>query len=262
MQIIIPMTGNGSRFASAGFEIIKPFIKVHGKPMIEWVVKMFPGDEGQITFICRDEHLEKHSYVQKTLNEVAPNAQIFSIKDWVKKGPVFELLNASAVIDDDEPVIVSYCDFYMHWNYDNFKREITNNQCDGAIPCYSGFHPHLIPKNNLYASCKTDSSENLIEIKEKFSWEEDKAKAFHSPGVYYFKSGKILKKYCKALVEAEDSINGEYYASLPFNYLVKDGLTVWCPVNVSHFCQWGTPKDLAEFNFWTTQIFSQGKLDR
>ena len=45
-------------------------------------------------------------------------------------------------------------------------------------------------------------------------------------------------------------INDEYYMSLPFNYMVQDGLTVWCPTNVTKFCQWGTPEDLAEHLSW------------
>jgi len=250
MQIIIPMTGYGSRFKAAGYSELKPFIKVHGKPIIEWLVKMFPGDEDKITFICQEKHLESLDYIRPELNRIAPNAKMFSVKDWQKKGPVYDVLRASEVIDDKLPTIISYCDYYMNWDYQSFKKEVTSRNSDGSVPCYSGFHPHLIPRKNLYASCKVDKDENLIEIKEKFSWEEDKTKARHSPGVYYFKTGELLKKYCKKMIEADDNINGEYYASLPFNYLVKDNLKVWCPNNATHFCQWGTPEDLEEYLFW------------
>jgi len=142
----------------------------------------------------------------------------------------------------------------MHWDYQAFKEGVIQRNCDGAVPCYSGFHPNLIPQKNLYASCKVDENENLIEIREKFSWESDKTKARHSPGVYYFKSGEILKKYCQQMIDADDNINGEYYASLPFNYMVKDNLNVWCPINLEHFCQWGTPEDLEEYLFWVESI--------
>ena len=39
MQIIIPMSGLGSRFQAAGYTEPKPLIKVDGKPIIEHVVK-------------------------------------------------------------------------------------------------------------------------------------------------------------------------------------------------------------------------------
>jgi NDP-sugar pyrophosphorylase family protein len=259
MQIIIPMTGLGSRFKAQGYERLKPFIKVHNRPMIEWVVKLFPGDESKITFICQRDHLNSLDYMKPELERIAPNARIFAIDDWKKDGPVAKILAASDVIDDNKPVLISYCDFYMHWDYLAFKTEAVKRNCDGAIPCYSGFHPHLIPKDNLYASCKVDEEENLLEIREKFSWEKDKSLTRHSPGVYYFKSGYIMKKYCQQLIEASDNINGEYYMSLPYNYLVKDGLKVWCPVNVDRFCQWGTPHDLENHISWINIIKSWAK---
>ena len=58
------------------------------------------------------------------------------------------------------------------------------------------------------------------------------------PGNYYFKNGACLKKYCQKLVDSGEVLNGEYYASMPYNFMVKDGLKVWIPTNVDYFCQW------------------------
>ena len=248
------MTGDGSRFKAAGYDILKPFIKIRGKLMIEWVLKLFPRDTHKINFICQKNHIENLVYMKPTLKKLVPNANIHLINNWEKKGPVNDIIQKSDFIDDNKPVIICYCDFYMHWNYNNFKKEVLKRDCDGAIPCYSGFHPHLIPPQNLYASCKVDNNENLIKIREKFSWELDKTKTRHSPGLYYFKSGFMMKKYCKTMMKANDHINGEYYASLPFNYMVNDGLKVWCPINVPFFCQWGTPEDLEESLFWINAV--------
>ena len=248
------MTGNGTRFKNAGYSKIKPFIKVHGKPIIEWVVKMFPGDEDKIIFVCQDHHIKSLKYFNSELLKVSPKSHIFSIKNWKKKGPIYDILLAKKIIDDESPVIISYCDYYMHWDYKKFKRAIVKKNCDGSIPCYKGFHPHLIPKKNLYATCKVDEKENLIEIKEKFSWHKNKTNDLHSPGLYYFKTGEILKKYCQEMVDSNDHINNEFYASLPFNYMVKNNLKVWCPDNVEFFCQWGTPEDLEEYLFWVNTI--------
>jgi len=248
------MTGHGSRFKDAGYQKLKPFINIRGKPLIEWVLKLFTEDVDQISFICQQTHLESLVYMKPTLRKLAPNSNIYVVNDWEKKGPVNDVIQKSQFIDDNKPVIICYCDFYMHWDYNNFKQEVFKKNCDGAIPCYTGFHPHLLPPENLYASCKVDNNENLIKIREKFSWEVDRTKARHSPGLYYFRSGNIMKKYCKIMMEANDHINGEYYASLPFNYMVDDGLKVWCPINVPFFCQWGTPEDLNESLFWINLV--------
>ena len=60
MQIIIPMSGFGERFRRAGYSIPKPLIEVDGKPIIQHVIEMFPGEE-KFIFICK-----KSSYKHKS----------------------------------------------------------------------------------------------------------------------------------------------------------------------------------------------------
>lgn len=257
MQIIIPMTGYGSRFVAAGYKDLKPFIKVYGKPMIQWIVEgIFPKEENFI-FVCRKEHLDTIPDMREELLRICPTARIYAVEPWIKKGPVYDVLRAGEWIDEKEPAIINYCDFYMQWDWERFKREVKERDCDGCIPCYTGFHPHLLHPQNVYASCLTDKEDNLLEIREKYSFEKDKTKAKHSPGTYYFKTGKLLKQYCQELVDDAHTLNGEFYASLPYNYMVRDGLKVWIPANVPYFCQWGTPEDLKEFEEWTGQVLDQ-----
>lgn len=261
MNIIIPMTGYGSRFVAAGYKELKPFIPVMDMPIVEWIVtKMYKADVNFI-FVCRGEHLEKDPSMREKLLALAPEATIVSIDEWVKKGPVYDVLRAyrglkeTDAVDVTQPCIINYCDFYMEWDFEAFAKEAIARDCDGAIPCYTGFHPNLLPEKNYYASCLTNEEDNLIEIREKYSFEKDKTKAKHSPGVYYFKNGEIMEKYCQILTEHEEcAINGEFYASLPYNFMVKDGLKVWVPTNVSYFCQWGTPEDMKEFVYWTDKV--------
>jgi NDP-sugar pyrophosphorylase family protein len=259
MKIIIPMTGYGSRFATAGYKDLKPFINVQGKPIIQWIIEGMYSNEKNILFICRKEHLDNNMIMKEKLYKIAPYSEIFIIDDWIKKGPVFDVLRAQEKIDDDEAVIINYCDFYMTWDYEKFKKEVVERGCDGCVPCYTGFHPNLIPQKNLYASCFTDENDNLIEIREKYSFDVDKTKSKHSPGVYYFKNGSILKKYCQKFIDSNEKINGEFYASLVYNFMVKDGLKVWVPTNVNKFCQWGTPEDMQEYLFWTNVVREMNK---
>ena len=254
MQIIIPMTGYGSRFVAAGYQELKPFIRVQGRPILEWIVKgMYPG-ESNFLFICRGEHLKSIKGMEETLCQIAPGAEIYAIEDGVKLGPVYDVLRASSRIKDEEECIINYCDFYMTWDWERFKRKAVERKCDGCIPCYTGYHPHLWPPQNLYASCKKDGEGNLLEIREKYSFEQDKKKTSHSPGVYYFASGLLLKEYCGKLVESRETLKGEYYASMVYNFMVKDGKKVWVPDCVEQFCQWGTPEDLKDYLFYTQAI--------
>lgn len=269
MNVIIPMTGYGSRFVAAGYRELKPFIRVLDMPVIEWIVtRMYPDDVNFI-FVCRGEHLQKDASMEERLTALAPKTKVVAIQDWIKKGPVYDVLRAyrmlceTGEIDTKEPCIINYCDFYMVWDYRAFVKEAAARNCDGAVPCYTGFHPHLLPEKNYYASCLTDEEDNLIEIREKYSFEKDKMKAKHSPGTYYFKNGEIMEKYCQILTEhGECAINGEFYASLPYQFMVKDGLKVWIPTDIDYFCQWGAPEDLREFVYWTDLVRHAGEQEK
>ena len=50
MKIVIPMSGIGKRFQDANYKDPKPLIRVEGKPIIEHVCDLFPG-ENQFIFI-------------------------------------------------------------------------------------------------------------------------------------------------------------------------------------------------------------------
>ena len=92
MNVIIPMTGYGSRFTAAGYKELKPFIKVMGKPIIEWIVQeMYPSDIHFI-FVCRGEHLQADPSMRQRLMGLAPETTVIEIEDWVKKGPVYDVL--------------------------------------------------------------------------------------------------------------------------------------------------------------------------
>ena len=250
-RLIVPMSGLGSRFLRAGYSMPKPLLPVHNRPIIEWVLAAFPGAIDPL-FICRKEHLEETN-MRDILLALKPEATILGIEG-AKLGPVDALLKAQDAIDDRRAAIVSYCDYYMQWDYRLFVEHVMRTQCAGSVPCYTGFHPHLLPRKNLYACCRVDDDDRLLEIREKHSFTDDKTLSRHSPGAYYFAEGQLLKHYSRRLMEAEDSLNGEYYVSMVYNHMIADKLLVTAPANVKHFCQWGTPEDLEDYLFWVDAI--------
>jgi NDP-sugar pyrophosphorylase family protein len=245
MQIVIPMAGSGARFARAGYQAPKPLIEVDGRPIIEHVVRMFPGEQ-DFLFICARNHLEE-TPLRSVLQRIAPGAAIAAIEPH-KLGPVHTALAAAEWIRDAQPVILNYCDFSVHWDYADFKRRMEALGCAGCITAYRGFHPHSLGPN-LYAYLR-ERDDTLLEIKEKGSFTDQRMNEYASAGTYYFESGALLKRTFRRAVERGLRTNGEYYASLPFNLLVEDGLTVHI-YELEHFLQWGTPEDLEEYQAWS-----------
>jgi dTDP-glucose pyrophosphorylase len=249
VQIIIPMSGLGKRFIDAGYVEPKPLIKVDGKPIIEHVVHLFPG-ENDITFICNEQHV-KETNMLNILNTICPHGKIVEVPVQGREGPVHAVSLIYDKIDDTKEVIVSYCDYGTYWDYNAFLLDTRSRNADGAIACYKGFHPHMLGKDN-YAFLKEtyEDSRWLSEIREKQPFTNDRMSEYASNGTYYFKTGAIMKMYFKKLMDTKIKINNEYYVSMVYNLLIQDKLNVSI-FEIEHMLQWGTPHDLETYNDWS-----------
>jgi NDP-sugar pyrophosphorylase family protein len=119
MHIVIPMSGIGNRFIEAGYKEPKPLIVIDGKPIIEHVCDLFP-NESKFTFICNSKHLYETS-MRDVLTSIKPTSSVVEIPNH-KKGPVYAVHQVEGLIDDDEEVIVNYCDFGTYWDYNDFLK--------------------------------------------------------------------------------------------------------------------------------------------
>jgi NDP-sugar pyrophosphorylase family protein len=246
MKIVIPMSGMSSRFSAAGYDIPKYLIDVDGKKVIEHIVHLYPEDS-DFVFIINDNH-EKETNIKNILNSLVDKKEIVTIPRH-KKGPVFSVSKFDELINDDEQVIINYCDFSIYWNYKNFKQFVDETECDGCVICYTGFHPHMLGSDN-YAFCKVDENDKILEVREKQPFTNNKMSEFASAGNYYFKKGSYVKKYFRQLIQEDININGEYYVSLVYNLLAHDGLSSLV-YEIPYMLQWGTPFDLDIYNSWS-----------
>jgi len=253
-QIIVPMSGIGKRFIDAGYEDPKPLIMVDGLPIIEHVVNLFDRPD-DVIFICNEKHI-KETNVKDVLKSISPNCVICEVPTQNRKGPVDAVYKIFDQIDDEKEVIVSYCDYGTVWDYNRFLNDVRSKDSDGAIACYRGFHPHMLGGDN-YAFCK-ENDMFLEKIKEKESFTENKMNEYASNGTYYFKTGKILKKYFKKLIDLDINLKGEYYVSLVYNLLVDDNLKVSI-FEIEKMLQWGTPYDLEIYKSWSN-FFKKPKM--
>ena len=248
MQVIIPMSGIGSRFLDDGYKQPKFMIELEGKPIIQHVVELFP-NETDFLFICNNQHLNDVRFdIRSLLKKIAPQAQIVGIQPH-KLGPVFAVLEAADYIKTEEPVIVNYCDFACYWDYQDFLKMLQETNCAGAIPAYKGFHPHSLG-NTKYAYL-TEKDLCLVDIREKEPFTENHMDEFASSGTYYFKTGALMQKAMRACIEENLSVDGEYYVSLCYKILLREQLIVRI-YELEHFMQWGTPEDVKEYNQWSS----------
>jgi NDP-sugar pyrophosphorylase family protein len=251
------MSGFGERFRRVGHCVPKPLIEIDGKPIIAHVIDMFPG-ETDFVFICNQDHLDDPNYrMQSILLQYCPTGKVVGILPH-KLGPVHAVRQIEHLLDPTEPVVVNYCDFTCYWDWYHFKHFVKASACAGAIPAYKGFHPHSLGNTN-YAYLR-EANGWVQDIQEKQPYTSNRMEEFASSGTYYFASAQIMSDAFRATVEQNLNVGGEHYVSLAYkpllandqlsgNKLALDQRVAVYPLQ--HFMQWGTPEDLAEYNYWS-----------
>jgi len=246
------MSGFGERFRRVGYSVPKPLIEINGKPIVAHVIDMFPG-ESDFVFICNQEHLDDPTYrMEAILKEFVPSGRIVGIPPH-KLGPVNAVYQVLHLLDPTEPVIVNYCDFTCYWDWHHFKRYVKETACAGAIPAYKGFHPHSLGSTNYAYMRETDGW--VQDIQEKQPYTNNRMEEYASSGTYYFASAQIMGEAFRTVMEQDLNVGGEYYVSLAYKPLLENKNPV-AVYPLQHFMQWGTPEDVAEYNYWSKAFLS------
>jgi NDP-sugar pyrophosphorylase family protein len=151
-------------------------------------------------------------------------------------------------IRDDEEVVINYCDFTCYWNFADFCAFVRETRSDACLPCYRGFHPHMLGTTN-YAFLREDGLW-AFDIQEKKPFTDNRMNEFASSGTFYFRSGSLLKHYLRTCMERNLRVNGEFYVSMAMKPMMDEGLRVSI-YELEHFMQWGTPEDVGEYQEWS-----------
>ena len=231
MNVLIPMAGAGSRFASAGYTFPKPLIEVNGKPMIQVVVENL-NIEANYTFIVQKEHYEKYN-LNYLLNLIAPNCNIVQV-DGLTEGAACTTLLAKEFIDNDCPLVMANSDQFVEWNSNECLYAFNADGVDGGIITFKSTHPKW-----SYARIGEDGFVSEVAEKKPIS---DNA----TVGIYFWKKGSDYVKYAEQMIEKNIRTNGEFYVCPVFNEAIGDGKKVRVK-DIDGMWGIGTPEDLNYF---------------
>lgn len=253
MNIIITLAGKSIRFKEAGYKKPKFLINLNNKELVlNKVVNMFNKTKDTFFFIINKDQSNIKG-LKKYLTKIVNQKHIITIPSH-KKGPVYSVLSCEPYINKNEKIIISYCDFFIFWDYKMFLNEVDG--FSAAAPAFKGFHPASFG-STYYAYMKVNKKNELIKLKEKQSFTKKRFNEPASTGIYYFKNFNFFLKYAKKLLLQKIQLK-EYYVSLLLNLIVKDKIKVKITY-VNKFVCLGTPKDLGEFYFWQKYFKEENK---
>lgn len=233
INIVIPMAGQGSRFANAGYEKPKPFIDVDGKPMIVRVLENLDYPDARYILIARKEHMEKEYELVKQI-EKEFNAIFVSI-DKLTEGTACTVLYARKYINNDEPLLIANSDQIVDMNIADFIDDCKDKKLDGSILTFVDKH-----KDPKWSFAKLNENNLVIEVKEKVVISE-----YATVGIYLFSKGKHFVNASIDMIIENDRVNNEFYTCPAYNYAIKDSLNIGIyNIDFSQMHGIGTPEDL------------------
>ena len=210
LNIVLPMAGRGSRFAKAGYTTPKPFIPIHGIPMIKVVVdNLTPTCEHRFIFICQQEHLDRYDF-EKKLRSYTKNAVVIGING-VTEGQVCTALLAKKYFDDDEPLMSANTDQYIDVDINEYLDAMQSRELDGMIMTMKSSDPK-------WSYARTNAEGLVVETAEKKVISSDA-----TVGIFNFAHGSDLVRSAEQMIADNLRVNGEFYTCPCYNYLIKGG---------------------------------------
>lgn len=232
LNIVVPMAGRGSRFAKAGYEMPKPLIDVHGRPMIEYVTKnICPKCEHRFIYICQQEHLEKYD-LKATLERIAPGCVVVTV-DHITEGAACTVLLAEKYIDNGDPMMIANSDQFVDTDINEYLRTMENH--DGLIMTMPADDPKW-----SYIKYDENGFVTMVREKEVISNEA-------TVGIYNYKHGSDFVKFAHQMIEKNIRVNNEFYVAPVYNEMIEAGQKIaFCDVGAKMHGL-GIPEDLNAF---------------
>lgn len=230
----MPMAGEGNRFRKEGWTTPKPLIKLDGKPLFLHAIDSvkLSGIEMKYSFIVRKEHIDEYG-IDRSIREILPEAKVYAVEK-TTRGAVETCLVAEEGIENDDAVVVMDCD--LEFKSEPYLKYIAEALKDpeakgGALVSFDSTDPR-------YSYASIDAEGYVIKTAEKEVISNNAL-----CGAYFFASGEEFKESAHRLLNEPVMTKPEFYVSLLFNYLLKNGSPVRL-ASMELFRSYGTPEEL------------------
>jgi dTDP-glucose pyrophosphorylase len=236
MNFVIPMAGQGSRFAKAGFQLPKMLIEAHGKSLLRWSIDSLPLELcTKMICILLASHEEEHSLSQTIKNSYQNkgfNIE-FIILPNTTSGQAETVYMAKETFDITKQLIIFNID--TAFEAPHLGDFIRQNKSDGILCSFNSNKPN-------YSYAQTNSDGYITRTAEK---EVISQHALN--GLYHFNFVNDFIETYEFHKTNKLTYNGEYYIAPMYNYLIEKGrnFTVF-EVDKNYIL--GTPEELKLFN--------------
>lgn len=233
MKILIPMAGEGSRFAKERYTFPKPLIDVNGKPMIQNVVENINFDADYI-FLVRKSHLEKYPGLSSTLERITNGKTTIVTVDSLTEGAACTALLAKDYINNDDDLLIANSDQIIEYSKENFVTIKNCTTSDGVIFTFNSTHPK-------WSFISLDCNGYVTQVAEKQPISD-----IATCGIYWYRKGIDFVNAAESMIRQNIRVNNEFYVAPAYNEMIKNNKKI-IPFYVQRMYGIGTPEDLNSY---------------
>lgn len=239
VQLVIPMAGLGSRFASQGYPLPKPFLPIGGKTMLETVVENLYCDGLQkLVLVLREEHSNQFTSVLKKveafLGEKSVQLSVVLLSQ-LSEGPAHSVFLARHELELDAPLLIANSDQFVRGGVSDIYDSEALKKGQNAI--------YVIESNDPKWSFATLDARGFV-----YNVVEKEVVSNHATaGIYLFHSAKEFLGGFSRQVTKDDRTNNEFYVGPVFNYIESPTRCIYLGKDRQRFFGLGTPEDYEFF---------------
>lgn len=232
MNILIPMSGAGRRFAEAGYDRPKPLIEFFGKTMVEHVLENL-GSHNDFTLCVQKAHYDEDPDAFKRLASAVNSLNIVFV-DRLTRGAAETCLLAREHIKPDEPLFIANCDQMMVWDQSEFEVWFASSGLDGCMFTFFKDSP-------AYSYVEVDGDGIAVRTAEK-----QVISPHATTGIYVWARGRDFIWAAERMIEDDVRVNNEFYVCPIYNWNIARGDRIGIYQPREHW-PIGTPEDLRHY---------------
>jgi len=235
INIVMPMGGEGKRFAERGYTFPKPLVEIAGKPMVEIVVhNLTPSEPHKFIFICRQDHLQKFA-LGEVLNLIAPENRVVAMRS-PTAGALCSVMLGMEYLQNDDELLVANADQFVDASIDGFLAAARAGKWDGFVMTFPSTHPKW-----SYVRVEGD---HVVTVAEKQPISRNA-----TVGLYYFRRSREFLAAAERMLLKNATVAGEFYVAPVYNELILKGKKVGMyPISRDQMYGLGMPEDVEVFS--------------
>lgn len=254
---VVPMAGRGQRFADAGFAEPKPFIPVAGTAMVAAALRCLPTPARRV-LVVQQAHVQAYGARLDALTQgLGGSTEVVTVAG-VTDGQATSAGLGVARAAPDDPVLIASCDAGHVYDPAALAALEADGVTDVAVFVALGHLPaRWRPAAYGWAAIEDGGRVREVAVKEPVAG-VDLASQGALTGTFWFRSRALYDALYEGLRASGERVRGEFYVDTMMRQAAQRGLVVRA-FAVDKWVTWGTPEELATFDYWN-DVFRDGRV--